>query len=262
MGTNGVGFAGPGSASRGFHLLPNWISGGIRARSARDDFSCPSHNSQMELGWENNSKRLIPHPQAPGEELRPGTGSAGNPKTGGSSLILAGLSSSELREGGRGFPRDRPRTCGSSREQTMAKVASKLSLSQSPTAWMQPRTWMVPSSSRRCGGAERGSEIPGVLPGTGLPKGFCQGQPRVGVFWPQKQISGRGDFCSHTSKGSLGAEVQVLSGLNPNFWGPEWDLGETLDHQIPSAGASPSWEFPHFCTWGIPEQISPKLSSA
>lgn len=44
---------------------------------------------------------------------------------------------------------DLPCTCGSSREQTMPKVASKLSLSQSPTAWMQPRTWITLSSSRR-----------------------------------------------------------------------------------------------------------------
>lgn len=31
----------------------------------------------------------------------------------------------------------------------MPKVASKLSLSHSPTAWMQPRTWMTLSNSRR-----------------------------------------------------------------------------------------------------------------
>lgn len=49
----------------------------------------------------------------------------------------------------RGLQQDPPRTWGSSREQTMPKVASKLSLSQSPTAWMQPRTWMILSSSRR-----------------------------------------------------------------------------------------------------------------
>ena len=49
----------------------------------------------------------------------------------------------------RGRRPDPPSTCGSSREQTMPKVAPKLSLSQSPTAWMQPRTWMMLSSSRR-----------------------------------------------------------------------------------------------------------------
>lgn len=47
----------------------------------------------------------------------------------------------------------------------------------------------------------------------------------------------------------------MLLGLNCKFWGPEWDLGETLEHQIPPAEASLSWEFPHFCTWGMPEWI-------
>lgn len=59
------------------------------------------------------------------------------------------------RETLRGHRRDPPRTWGSSREQTMPRVASKLSLSHSPTAWMQPRTWITSSSSRRWSRAER-----------------------------------------------------------------------------------------------------------
>lgn len=37
----------------------------------------------------------------------------------------------------------------------MPRVASKLSLSHSPTAWMQPRTWITSSSSRRWNRVER-----------------------------------------------------------------------------------------------------------
>lgn len=67
----------------------------------------------------------------------------------------------------------------------MAKVAWKLSLSQSPTAWMQPRTWMVPSSSRRW---ERGERIPNsrwIPRNRGFPASFVRKNLGLGIFLAQ-----------------------------------------------------------------------------
>lgn len=73
----------------------------------------------------------------------------------------------------------------------MPKVASKLSFSQSPTAWMQPRTWMTSRSSKRW--RKSGEEEP---------KGSRElGEGRSELVMREKCLRVRGEEAEGTGRG-------------------------------------------------------------